>query len=138
MHHRDGPEHWRRQAQETRQLATMVSLNSDKLFLLKMAGDYDSQAKAAEESQPPADSKLVLHRAVVRESQTLIWTSRQSEALMRATNAELRAIIKECMTLIEHGRESLCRVDVLLRTGPVLTASRRSSEVSSAQHQRKT
>ena len=90
MPHRYPPEFWRRQAQETGQLATMVSLNSDELILLKMAVDYDSQAKAAEESQPPADSKLVFHRAAVWESQALIWTSRQSEALMRATNAELR------------------------------------------------
>jgi hypothetical protein len=43
------PEHWHRQAQETRQLAAMVSLPSDKLSLLKMAEDYDRQAKAAEE-----------------------------------------------------------------------------------------
>jgi len=43
------PEHWYRQAQETRQLAAMVSLPSDKLSLLKMAEDYDRQAKAAEE-----------------------------------------------------------------------------------------
>jgi len=56
------PEHWHKQAQETRQLAAIVSLPSDKLNLLKMAEDYDRQAKAAEErspqheaSQPPAN-----------------------------------------------------------------------------------
>jgi len=43
------PEHWRRRAQETRKLAAMLSLPSDKLSLLKMTEDYDRQAKAAEE-----------------------------------------------------------------------------------------
>jgi len=43
------PDYWHRHAKETRELAAMVSLPSDKLSLLKMAEDYDRQAKAAEE-----------------------------------------------------------------------------------------
>jgi hypothetical protein len=43
------PEHWHRKAQETRELAAMVSLPGDKLRLLKMAEDYDRQAKSADE-----------------------------------------------------------------------------------------
>ena len=54
------PEHWHKQAQETRQLAAIVSLPSDKLNLLKMAEDYDRQAKAAEERSQELQASDVL------------------------------------------------------------------------------
>jgi len=49
MLHHYPPEYWHRQARETRKLARMITLASDKRALLKMAEDYDRQAMAAEE-----------------------------------------------------------------------------------------
>src|SRR5215471_1924117 len=47
---------------------------------------------------------------------------------MRATAAELRAIINKSMTRIEHGREALCRADVLCwPTGEYLREMRQLS-----------
>jgi hypothetical protein len=56
------PEHWRRHAQEARQLAAMMSLPDARLSLLKMAEDYDRQAKAvAEEERSPEQEALQPH-----------------------------------------------------------------------------
>jgi hypothetical protein len=46
-----------RQAQETRELAAMVSLSSDKLRLLRMAEDYGRLAKAAAEQEGSREQK---------------------------------------------------------------------------------
>ena len=54
------PEHWHRHAQDARELAAMVSLPRDKLSLLKMAEDYDRQAKAAEERSQEQQASDVL------------------------------------------------------------------------------
>jgi len=49
MLHHYPPEYWYTYAQETRKLAKLMTLASDKRTLLKMAEDYDRLAMAAEE-----------------------------------------------------------------------------------------
>jgi hypothetical protein len=60
------PDHWRRQAQETRELAAMVSLPGDKFILLKMAEDYDRQAKAAEKRGRESGARQLTNDAAQR------------------------------------------------------------------------
>jgi hypothetical protein len=44
----------------------------------------------------------------------------ESLTLMRAINAQMRAIIEQTRTLIDDGREAMLRADVVLRTSTLL------------------
>jgi hypothetical protein len=47
----DQPEHWRKKALETRELAAQISLLNDRARLSKLAEQYERLANAAEERQ---------------------------------------------------------------------------------------
>jgi hypothetical protein len=47
----DQPEHWRKKALKTRELAAIISLLNDRARLTKLAEQYERLANAAEERQ---------------------------------------------------------------------------------------
>jgi len=57
-------------------------------------------------AQSPLSHQLTSHRTDAAQSQTL----------MRATNAQMHAIIEQTRTLIDDGREAMLQADVVLRT----------------------
>lgn len=51
MPHSDQADYWRRQAEEARRLAAIMSLASDRRIMLTMAENYERLAQAAEDRE---------------------------------------------------------------------------------------